>query len=122
MVSVRLANALVVASALGLVALWILFALEGPSVGGTAPAPPTGAAGPSVILGVGIFSALALAAAGAALRDAPLVVLLCGVISLVPVGLYTLVLPFPFRLIGILDLTFLIAGVASLRAGGREGG
>lgn len=107
-----------VVAAAGLVVLWVLLAVRGPGLPGEAGGPVPDAAMPPVLLGVAIFSALALAAAVAALRDAPLVVTLCGAIGLVPVGLYTLLLPWPYRLIGLLDAALVVVGVLLLRRSG----
>lgn len=117
MTSDRVATALAVLSALALVVLWVLLGAVGPAVPGSAGASLPDAALPPILLGVAIFSALALAGGAAALRDAPVVVVLCGGISLVPVGLYSLLMPFPFRLIGVLDVVLLVAGVMLLRSG-----
>ena len=70
---------------------------------------------PPFLLGVAIFSTLAVAGGAAALREAPLVTALCGGIALVPVGLYTLLLPWPYPLVGVLDLLLLASGVFLLR-------
>lgn len=120
MTSDRVATAMALLAALALVALWVLLGVVGPAVPGSAGTAPPDAALPPILLGVAIFSALALAGGMAALRDAPLVVVLCGGISLMPVGLYTLLMPFPFRLIGVLDVVLVVAGVMLLRSGPGE--
>ncbi|MEB3323349.1 MAG: hypothetical protein VKI81_11050 [Synechococcaceae cyanobacterium] len=101
-------------SAAGLVILWVLLAAGGTVLPGTGVDSSTEIF-PPLLLGVGIFSALAITGAVAALRRAPLVTALCGAIGLVPVGLYTLLLPWPFPLIGVFDGVLVASGVMILR-------
>lgn len=116
----RLAQTVVALSAVGIVALWAHLAARAPGPPGVPVGPLPDDALPPVLVGVAIFTALAVAGAVAAFRRAPLVVILCGTISLVPVGLFTLFLPWPHRFIGLLDAGMIAAGVVLLRSG--EGG
>ena len=115
-----LLRALILLAALALVVLWVDLAVRGPAPGAVRPDVSADAALPPVALGVAIFSALAVVAAGAAFRGAPIIVALAGLISLVPVGLYTLLLPWPHRAIGLLDGVLVLAGVVLLRTGAGD--
>ena len=63
-----------------------------------------------------VFTGLALAGGVAAVRDVPIVVVLAGGLSLIPVGLYLMLFPGPTRWIGLLDAGMLVIGVALVRA------
>lgn len=100
------------AATVAIVALWSRLATRGLPLAetGSSVGVAVGEAAPSAIVAVAVFSSLAVAAAVAAFRDAPLVLLLCGLISLLPTGAYTLVLPWPYPLIGVADLVLIGGG------------
>ena len=66
---------------------------------------------PPVIVAALLFPGIALAGARATFSDAPLVTGVCGLISLVPVGLYFLLAPGLLRLLGVPPLLLLAAAV-----------
>lgn len=93
--------------------MWLWLVRLGPLAGG-------GMGGPPSWLAAILFPGLAWAGALAAFRDAPLVVGLAGLISLVPVGLFFLAAPGVLRLIGVPPLLMLAAALfllSELRAG-----
>lgn len=105
-----------VAAGLGTTALWAFVAFDGPQ-GGLAIA-----VGPSFWVAWMTFTALGLVAAAGALLRAPLVTLVAGFVSLVPVGLYFLVLPGVFRWIGLLDVLLVVAaGITWAGVRGADG-
>ncbi|MGD2067654.1 MAG: hypothetical protein PVI57_03140 [Gemmatimonadota bacterium] len=116
----RIAKTVTALSAVGIVGLWAHLAARAPGPPGMPVGPLPEDALPPVLVGVAIFTALAVSGAVAAFRRVPLVVILCGTISLVPVGVFTLFLPWPHRFIGLLDAGMIVAGVVLLRSG--EGG
>jgi hypothetical protein len=63
-----------------------------------------------------VFTGLALSGGVAAVRDVPIVVVLAGGLSLIPVGFYLMLFPGPTRWIGLLDAGMLVIGVALVRA------
>jgi hypothetical protein len=63
-----------------------------------------------------VFTGLALAGGVAAVRDVPIVVVLAGGLSLIPVGFYLMLFPGPTRWVGLLDVGMLVIGVALVRA------
>ncbi len=95
--------------ALTLVFQWIRFLQEVFTIASGMPA-----AGAFVVALV--FTGLALSGGVAAVRDMPIVVVLAGGLSLIPVGLYLMLFPGPTRWIGLLDAGMLVIGVALVRA------
>jgi hypothetical protein len=78
---------------------------------------------PPVVVAALLFPGIALAGARAAFTDAALVTGVCGLISLVPVGIYFLLAPGPLRLLGVPPLLLLAAAVLMVAGGGvRSGG
>lgn len=65
------------------------------------------------------FFSLAIWGLVAAVRDEPVKLILAGVLSFVPIGLYLLFMPGFARWIGILDLGLVGVGVALLRETGQ---
>jgi hypothetical protein len=66
------------------------------------------------------FFSLAIWGLVAAIRDEPVKLILAGVLSFIPIGLYLLFMPGFARWIGILDLAMVAMGVVLLR-GERDG-
>lgn len=75
---------------------------------------------PPVVVAALLFPGIALAGARATFGDAPLVTGVCGLISLVPVGLYFLVAPGLLRLLGVPPVLLLAAAVLLATADGGE--
>ena len=97
--------------ALALVGLWALFLRAVFATAfGAVPAP-----GAFVV--TLIFGGIAVAGGVAALRDVPAAVVLSGLISLLPVGLYLTLFPGVTRWIGVLDGVLLGIGFALMRRG-----
>lgn len=96
-------------AALALVGLWVLFLRAAFATAlGAVPAP-----GAFVV--TLIFGGIAVAGGVAALRDVPVAVMLSGLISLLPVGLYLTLFPGVTRWIGVLDGALLGIGLALMR-------
>lgn len=111
----RAGRLVVVVTGLGIVMLWAVLALGGREGG------MVRTAGPPFWVVWMIFTTLAVMAAVGAWRRSPLVALTAGFVSLVPVGLYFLVLPGVFRWIGILNVVLVVgAGAEWLRVRGGE--
>ena len=104
--SLRAAAAL---CALTLVIQWIRFVHEVFAVASGMPAM-------GVFVVALVFTGLALAGGVAAVRDVPIVVVLAGGLSLIPVGFYLMLFPGPTRWVGLLDVGMLVIGVALVRA------
>jgi len=70
---------------------------------------------PAVLMLPLLFFSLAISAGVAALRDEPMVMAICGGLSLFPMGIFLLFMPgFP-RWIGILDIGLVVLGVILIR-------
>lgn len=70
---------------------------------------------PAVLMLPLLFFSLAISAGVAALRDEPMVMVICGGLSLFPMGVFLLFMPgFP-RWIGILDIGLVVLGVILVR-------
>jgi hypothetical protein len=93
--------------ALALLALWVALMIYLLGESGPQPAP-------AVVILPALFLGLATWALVAAIRDEPIMLVLTGGLSLVPIGLFLLFLPGPFRWIGILDLGLVGIGVVLL--------
>ena len=93
--------------ALVLLGLWVALANYLFEIGGNQPAP-------AVILLPLLFFGLAAWALVASVQDEPIMLVLAGGLSFVPIGLFLLFFPGPFRWIGILDLALVATGVALL--------
>lgn len=115
----------VVVCAVGILIGWVFFVRAafggvptGPDVLGMPNSPgrpPTGA-----ILVAVLFVGLAISAANAAVRDVPIVVLLTGGLSLVPMGLYLSLFAGAGRMIALCDLGIVAFGVALLVTGAER--
>jgi hypothetical protein len=103
-IALRSAGALM---ALVLLGLWVALANYLFEIGGNQPAP-------AVILLPLLFFGLAAWALVASVQDEPIMLVLAGGLSFVPIGLFLLFFPGPFRWIGILDLALVATGVALL--------
>ncbi len=103
----KLLRGLVVGMALALLVLWVFLVRYLVIESQFQPAP-------GVIMLPILFLCLAGWAAAGAVRDEPIVVLLAGALSLVPVGIFLLFMPHFVRWIGILDLAIAVAGVILL--------
>jgi hypothetical protein len=93
--------------ALALLALWVALMIYLLGESGPQPAP-------AVVILPALFLGLATWALVAAIRDEPIMLVLTGGLSLVPIGLFLLFLPGPFRWIGVLDLGLVATGVLLL--------
>lgn len=106
---------LAVVSALLSTTLWIrLFWINA--------AGPGGEAIPPALVAAILFPGVAWTGAVAALRDAPLVTLITGLIGFFPVGLYFLPAPGVLKLLGVAPLLMVGAGALMVRELGREDG
>ena len=111
----RTPRVLAVVSALVSTTLWIrLFWMNA--------AGPGGEAIPPALVPAILFPGVAWTGAVAALRGAPLVTLITGLIGFFPVGLYFLPAPGLLKLIGVAPLLMVGAGVWMVRELGREDG
>lgn len=79
-----------------------------------------GIAVPAAALVTAIFVGLALAGVAAAVQDVPIVLLLTGLFSLVPVGIYFLLAPGFLPIVGWSDVGLLASGIVLLAAGGGD--
>jgi hypothetical protein len=111
--SASFARALALVAALLSSAVWIWLVWLSPYA-------PGGEGGPPSWIASVLFPGLAWAGAIAAFRDAPVVLGVVGVISLVPVGTFFLLAPGVLRLIGVAPLLMIAAAILLLR-GLREG-
>jgi hypothetical protein len=101
-----------VVAAVTLIALWIVFfrSLLATSLGRLPPG--------AFLLPL-LFCSLALGAARAALRGHGITVLLTGVFSLFPMGIFFVAMPGVTRVIGVLDLLLIATGIATIRRQNR---
>lgn len=99
-------------AAVALIVLWVFLVRYLFQQSGSQPAP-------AVLMLPLLFFSLAAWAGVAALRGDPTIMIVAGVLSLVPVGLFLLFMPGFARWIGILDLSIIAMGVILLRW--REG-
>lgn len=102
-------RALALASATVSTLTWSWLVFFSPLTEGTEALPPAWVA-------AALFVGIAWAGVGGAFRDAPLVTGLVGFISLVPVGVYFLIAPWPLRLLGVAPLLMIAAAVLVLKA------
>lgn len=109
----RAARGLASLAATGVAVLWAVLAFRSPQG-------PLKDVGPPFWVAWAVFTSLALAVVGAAVRRAPLVMLVAAVISLVPVGLYVLMIPGVTRWIGVLDLVVAASAAWAWREARRE--
>jgi len=103
--------------ALVIIILWVALVWYLFGASGNQPAP-------AVIMMPFLFVSMAVWAMLAAIREDPIVLVMAGGLSFVPIGLFLLLfVPGPFRWIGILDLGLVATGAALLmldRGGGDE--
>jgi len=93
--------------ALALLILWVALVLYLFDASENQPAP-------AVLMLPIFFVSLAVWAGVAAIREDHLVLVLAGGLSFVPIGLFLLLMPWPLRWIGILDLGLVAAGASLL--------
>jgi len=103
-IALRSAGALM---AVALLVLWVALVRYLFVDAGSQPAP-------AVIMLPILFFSLATWALVASVQDEPIMLVLAGGLSFVPIGLFLLFFPGPFRWIGILDLALVATGVALL--------
>jgi hypothetical protein len=75
---------------------------------------------PAVVMLPLLFFSLAVWAGVSAVRDEPIVILLAGGLSFVPLGIFLLFMPGFVSWIGILDLGLIGSGVLLLRGHGQD--
>lgn len=100
-------------AALALLVLWVFLVRYLFQQAGGQPAP-------AVLMLPLLFFSLAFWAGVAAVRDEPMILVLAGGLSLVPVGGILLFMPGFVRWIGILDLVLVATGVALMRGATRS--
>jgi len=76
---------------------------------------------PAVVMLPILYFSLAIWAGASAVRDEPIVILLAGGLSFVPLGIFLLFMPGFVSWIGILDLGLIGSGLLLLRGHGVEG-
>jgi len=105
----RLYRALAFGLSVGLIGLWIAFSY---GIFIRADRMPAAAA---IMLPI-FYCSVAIGAARAALKDEPIVLIIAGGISLLPMGLLLLLIPGPSRWIAAFDVALIALGVVLLRS------
>jgi len=102
-------RALAFGLSVGLIGLWIAFSYGIFTRADRMPAPA------AIMLPI-FYCSVALGAARAALKDEPIVLIIAGGVSLMPMGLLLLLIPGPSRWIAAFDVALIALGVLILRS------